>query len=135
MRKYIFIISTILLLVLAGFFAYLYYYGISDGYRVGRLIKFSRKGIVFKTYEGELVQEGFSRGSGVNSKDFYFSVCDEAIADSLNKVLGRDVKVHYIQYLKSLPWRGENYNDLNDKPGQYIIDRIEKVEERQDIGF
>jgi hypothetical protein len=31
--------------------------------------------------------------------------------------------------LRSLPWRGDNYNVQNHEDGQYIVDRIELVSE------
>ena len=91
--------------------------------------KFSRKGNVFKTWEGEMLQQGFGqRGGNFNAQYFYFSVLDERIADSLEHgALGKIVRVHYVQYRRHLPWRGENYNVQNQEPGQYIVDRIEDV--------
>ena len=103
-------------------------------FREGYFQKFSRKGNIFKTYEGEFVLEGFGtrgaqRGNNFSANYFYFSVIDEQIADSLEKSIGKMVKVHYTQYLRSLPWRGDNYNAKNQEKGQYIVDRIELVTE------
>lgn len=69
------------------------------------------------------------RGGAINTNNFFFSVSDVKLADTLDKCIGKSVKVHYIQYRKSLPWRGENYNGKNQENGQYIIDRIENVSE------
>jgi len=133
MRKVIFF--SILFLLLAGtVYVYWYYYKeYSSGVRDGRLLKFSRKGYLFKTYEGQ-VQYGIgSINSGsYNPNYFYFSVTDETIADSLSKCAGKMVNLHYVQYLRSLPWRGENYNNgdaKNQERGQYIVDRIISVGE------
>ena len=64
---------------------------------------------------------------------------DQKIADSLEANIGKNVKLHYTQYRKSLPWRGDNYNGKNIETGQYIIDRIESIREvnpnQQQIGF
>ena len=54
---------------------------------------------------------------------------DLSLIDTLNKSIGKMIKVHYVQYRKSLPWRGDNYNGKNQENGQYMIDRIEKVSE------
>ncbi|MFZ9003546.1 MAG: 6-phosphogluconate dehydrogenase, partial [Robiginitalea sp.] len=49
-------IAAFLLLILAGIFAFVYYVPYSEGVRSGELIKFSRKGVLFKTWEGEISQ-------------------------------------------------------------------------------
>lgn len=132
MRKFAFLLFVLVLLFGTGYVYWFYYNSFSDGTREGILFKFSRKGNIFKTYEGEMVQPGLRSTSGgvINSNNFYFSVTDVKIADSLEKVIGKTVNVHYVQYRKSLPWRGENYNGRqNQENGQYIIDRIERVSE------
>lgn len=132
MRKIFFLSISTLLLILAGFIYWFYYHSYADGFREGYFQDFSRKGNVFKTYEGELVLEGFgSRGRtqkrNFSANYFYFSVVDESVADSLEKCIGKIVKVHYTQYLKSLPWHGDNNNDRNQDGGQYIVDKIVSV--------
>jgi hypothetical protein len=134
MRKSIFIVVVMILLGLTVYVYWFYYRSYGDGFREGYFQKFSRKGNIFKTYEGELLLEGFGarglpRGNNFSANYFYFSVIDEPIADSLEKSIGKTVKVHYTQYLRSLPWRGDNYNVKNLEDGQYIVDRIEWVSE------
>jgi len=130
MRRFIAIFSIVFVLAAVAYGYFMYYYQFSTGSRSGQLIKFSRKGMVFKTHEGVIVQSGFARGAGatVRSKDFHFSVCDPAIADSLTRCSDKKVELHYVQYRKSLPWRGDNYNGINEENGQYIIDQILRVE-------
>ncbi len=131
--KTIFLTILFLLLLATGYIYWFYFNIYSDGIREGILFKFSRKGNVFKTYEGELIQPGLKsiQGGTINSNNFFFSVTDLQIADSLERIIGKNVNVHYVQYRKSLPWRGDNYNGKtqNQENGQYIIDRIEKVSE------
>lgn len=131
MRKFIFLFILFFALFGTGYVYWFYYNSYSDGQRDGVLIKLSRKGNVFKTWEGEIIQQGLRsiQGGTINSNNFSFSVADLKLADSLNKCTGKLIKVHYIQYRKSLPWRGENYNGKNQENGQYIIDRIESVSE------
>lgn len=134
MRKAIFIIIVTLVLALTGYTYWFYYRSYGDGFREGYFQKFSRKGNIFKTYEGELVLEGFGsrgmpKGTNFSANYFYFSAVDEQIADSLEKSIGKTIKVHYTQYLRSLPWRGDNYSAKNQEAGQYIVDRIELVAE------
>jgi len=49
----LFLISAI---VIAGFFSFVYFMHYSNGVRAGKLVKFSSKGVVFKTWEGEISQ-------------------------------------------------------------------------------
>ncbi len=131
MRKVVFLV-IFLLLVSVTFYMYWYYYNAAGaGTKEGMLQNFARRGNVFKTYEGDMIQMGFGmRGSSISSNVFHFSVADERIADSLeHHCQGKLVLLHYTQYRRSLPWRGENYTSKNpdQKPGQYIVDRIEQV--------
>jgi hypothetical protein len=85
---------------------------------------------VFKTHEGEIIQLGFGqRGTAINAQYFYFSVADERLADTLEKSLGKIIKVHYTQYRRNLPWRGEDYNKQNPEKGQYVVDQLTQVKE------
>lgn len=131
MRKVIVFSTLIIVLAVAGYVYWFYYNAYSDGYREGVLQKFSRRGNVFKTYEGEMIQMGFGsrNGSGaINANYFYFSVDDGAVADSLNACTGKLVKLHYTQYRRTLPWRGEHYNYKNADNGQYIVDKVVDVQ-------
>lgn len=133
MRKVIFL-SIFILLVSVTFYTYWYFYNVAgEGTKEGMLQNFSRRGNVFKTFEGDMIQMGFGmRGSSLASNNFHFSVANEQIADSLeHHCQGKMVQLHYVQYRRSLPWRGENYTSKNpdQKPGQYMVDRIENVRE------
>jgi hypothetical protein len=123
------LVVLLVLLLIAGWVYWYYYNPYSDGTREGLVQKFSRKGSLFKTWEGEMQQQGFGmRGANYSSKVFYFSVASNAVADSLEHgAQGKIVRLHYVQYRRSLPWRGDNYNGRNEEPGQYIVDRIEQV--------
>jgi hypothetical protein len=137
MKKIVFLSILFLLLFGAGYIYWFYFNSFSDGSREGLLIKCSRKGNIFKTYEGEMVQPGLRsvQGGVINTNNFFFSVIDAKLADSMDKIGVKTVKVHYIQYRKSLPWRGENYNGKNQENGQYIVDRIISVSEPVNVGF
>jgi hypothetical protein len=130
MRGFLIALLSVLLVVF-GYCYWNYYKVYSDGSREGILFKISRKGDIFKTFEGEIQQPGLRSLStgGLNTNNLFFSVENKAIADSLNACLGKTVKVHYTQYRKSLPWRGENYDGKNGEKGQYIVDKIEEVRE------
>ena len=131
MRKIIAVIIFTMVLILAGYTYWFYFNSYSDGYREGILQKFSRRGNIFKTNEGEMVLLGFGQRSNgmINSNFFYFSVTDKSLADSLDKCMGKSMRLHYIQYRKSLPWRGDNYNGKNSETGQYVVDHIDNVKD------
>jgi hypothetical protein len=67
----------------------------SDGERAGILQKFSRKGWLCKTYEGELAM---SIVPGVTPTIWEFSVRDEAVIPKLRNSLGRRVVLHYTEH-------------------------------------
>jgi hypothetical protein len=112
-RKLIKWIISLLVIVLIIFFYWKYFYTYSDGYRAGLLQKFSRKGTIFKTYEGELVLSSVSGSSGNNSaviasEKFYFSVRLDSLAARLDTLQGRSVIVHYRQKNAPVFWRGDS---------------------------
>jgi hypothetical protein len=106
LRKILFIFITTIVLGITLFFTFLYYATYSEGDRTGELIKFSSKGYVFKTWEGEISQ-GIS-----GAQIFKFSVLDkdQKVIDQLKEYQGKYVKVTYIERYKSFPWWGDtNY--------------------------
>ena len=56
MKKILAIIISILIAITVGYFLFIYYVTYSEGYRAGELVKFSHKGVMFKTWEGEISQ-------------------------------------------------------------------------------
>ncbi len=135
MRKVIFFTILILLLSATGYIYWQYYYIYESGKREGILYSFSIKGSVFKTYEGVIMQPGLrpARTGGLNTNEFHFSVTDAVLADSLDKCNGKQIEIHYNRYRKSLPWRGENYNNDNKDKGQFIVDKITSVKQADPI--
>jgi hypothetical protein len=51
------------------------------GKKIGRIVKFSKQGMFYKTWEGELIRGGLSDGSGSFGGSFHFTVEDSAMAD------------------------------------------------------
>ena len=74
-------------------------YSYSSGERVGYLNKFSRKGWLCKTYEGEVSMVNLP---GQLAGTFEFTVRNDSIAALLNKAQGQRVAVSYTQH-KGLP--------------------------------
>jgi len=117
MKKFLGISTIIIVLFLAGFFYWHYYYTYSEGNRTGLLQKFSHKGNLFKTYEGELVLSSIqsTAGVGLASEKFYFSVADDSLAAKMMNYEGHKVTLHYQQKNASIPWRGDS---------EYIVDKM-----------
>ena len=76
-----------------------------------------QKGYIFKTYEGKLIQSGFrsTTPGSIQSYEFEFSIENKKIADSLMLNSGKEVELHYKEYLGSVPWRGYS---------EFIVDSI-----------
>lgn len=107
MRK--FSVVTILLIILAGaaFFYFRFYFVFGEGVKSGELNYVVHKGVIFKTYEGKLIQAGFrAQTSGVQSHEFDFSVTNKELAERLMLLGGQNVELHYKEYFGALPWRG-----------------------------
>lgn len=103
MRKILFILTLVFLLGVAVYFAFVYYVPFSEGYRSGELIKFSRKGIIAKTWEGEISQ-GIS-----GAQIFEFSVEDGKgqVIEKLKDLQGKYVKVTYKERYSTFFWLGD----------------------------
>ncbi|MEM8506915.1 MAG: 6-phosphogluconate dehydrogenase [Bacteroidota bacterium] len=103
MRKILFIAISVLLLGIAIYFAFIYYVSFSEGYRSGELIKFSRKGVLVKTWEGEISQ-GIS-----GAQIFTFSVEDseQEVIEKLKLYQGQYVKVTYKERYTTFFWWGD----------------------------
>ena len=89
----LFIILGSILAIALVWYAFIYFVPYSEGTRAGELIKFSSKGFVFKTWEGEISQ-GIS-----GAQIFSFSVLDKEkeVIDNLQEYQGQYVKVDYVE--------------------------------------
>lgn len=116
--KVITIITAILILALAVFIFFKYFFVFGTGVKAGELNQIVYKGWIWKTYEGRLIQTGFkgAKGSGsLQSNEFNFSVVKKEVAESLMRCSGKQVELHYKEYNGMLPWRGMQ---------RYIVDSI-----------
>ena len=125
MKKILWSISAILIVVLLIFGYWRFYFVLAEGTQAGTLNIFQKKGIMFKTYEGKIILSGFK--ANVQSNEFSFSVTKEDVAEQLLKVSGKEVNVHYKQYFGSLPWRGmqkfmvDSIYEVRGLPGESIL--------------
>jgi len=102
-------IGVLLLCLLVGVFVWWrYYFVFGEGVKAGNLNYLVKKGYVFKTWEGRLIQTGFRTPTpgAMQSNEFEFSVVDDSLARSLESASGKFVELRYKEYLHPLPWRG-----------------------------
>lgn len=116
-KKAISIISIVVLLVLIGICYYRYFFVFGEGVKAGELNYVVKKGYVFKTYEGKLIQSGIkSRQTGtLQNNEFEFSIANKDIADKMMANSGKFYELHYKEYKNTLPWRGFSV---------YVVDSI-----------
>lgn len=104
LKKTLWTIFAIILVALVVFCYWRYYFVFAEGTKAGQLNTFQLKGIIFKTYEGKIIQSGFK--ANVQSNEFEFSVTKESVANILLNNAGKEMELHYKSYFGSLPWRG-----------------------------
>ena len=116
--------TAIILVVLAGFIYFKFCFVYSEGTNEGDINYFQKEGIIFKTYEGKMIQTGYnSKNSNatIQSNEFKFSVADAAVAMEIDNRSSKQIKLHWKRYFGTLPWRGNS---------QFIVDRIVEVSQK-----
>ena len=108
MKKFLRITAIILIVGLGLFVYWRYFWVFGEGVKAGQLNQVVKKGFLFKTYEGILIQSGFkgSTAGTIQSYEFKFSVVDDAIANKLMTNSGKEFELHYKEYMGTVPWRG-----------------------------
>ena len=122
MKKFFSIFLLIIILALAGFIYVRYYFPLGYGVKSGELNYCVKKGYLFKTYEGKLIQSGIRSLSPntIQSYDFEFSVTNEKVAQTLMSNSGKVFDLHYTEYNGALPWRGFS---------KYVVDSIVAIKD------
>ncbi len=112
-RKFILYFILALAVMVTAYFSFVYYASYSEGVRSGQLIKFSHKGVIFKTWEGEISQ-GIS-----GSQIFSFSVLDkdEKLIADLKNLEGQYVKLTYKERYRTFSWWGDS---------KYFVTEVQK---------
>lgn len=117
------ILWTILIVAIAVL-AFLYWGTYEEGVMSGKVIRISKKGMIFKTYEAKLGLESFGalRGTSPIAETFDFSIergNDAVIKDLENVALtGERVNIHYKKRYLKVPWRGST---------RYFATRVERI--------
>ena len=122
MKKFLSIFVSLLILGLALFILFRYYFVFGRGVKAGILNYVVEKGYIFKTFEGKMIQTGLKSTSptSMQSNEFVFSIADAAIAQKLMMSSGKEVIVHYKEYQGAVPWRGYS---------EFIVDSVISVSE------
>jgi hypothetical protein len=117
MKRFLTIFLLAIIILGGVWFAWHFYWVFGEGVKAGQLNNFMKKGYVFKTYEGKLIQTGFQGGGSgsVQSNEFRFSVTNESVAGKLMSNSGQVFELHYKEYMGALPWRGTTV---------YIVDSV-----------
>jgi hypothetical protein len=116
MKKHLWkvILFLVVVLTIGGYVRYFWVFG--TGAKSGELNYIVHKGVLFKTYEGKMVQTGIRSQYGTfESLEFLFSVEDPVVAQQLMANSGNQFNLHYREYLAALPWRGHT---------KYVVDSI-----------
>jgi hypothetical protein len=127
MKKFILIVIVIVL-ILIGVGAYFFFGNYSEGYRAGTMIKFSKKGTIIKTYEGQLNlgmilndnPDHTSTTQVNNLWEFTVGSGQDSVIAVINDALlnGKRVKLHYNEKFYQFFWRGDT---------KYFVDQAEIV--------
>lgn len=93
--RLLFWLLLIVVAALSAWTAFSLHWAYSEGDRAGVLQKFSKKGWLCKTYEGELA---LYIVGGVAPQIWYFSTRDEELAKKLSAEVGNNIQVHYTEH-------------------------------------
>jgi hypothetical protein len=115
------------LLILIAIFCFLNWGVYDEGIRAGVVVRISKKGVIFKTYEGQLNLQSFGALKGttplVQTFDFSVEKNRKDIVRELETVAltGERVSLHYMKRYAIFPWKGNT---------KYFITEVEREGER-----
>lgn len=114
-------IMIFLFIALAVLIYFKYFFVFGEGSKAGELNFIVKKGYLFKTYEGRVIQTGYKTKvpGSIQSNEFEFSVVDKKVANQLMSNSGAFLELHYKEYLGALPWRGMS---------KYVVDSIISIQ-------
>ena len=117
-RKGCWIFIGTVLIALTIFLYARFFFVFGEGVKTGQLNFVVYKGYIFKTYEGKLIQSGLRSGptsGSIQSNEFLFSIDNKTVAQKLMLSGGKEVDLHYKEYMAPIPWRGYS---------KYVVDSI-----------
>ena len=117
MKKILIKFLVVFILALIGYASFIYFGTYSEGVRAGELVQFSSKGMLIKTWEGEISQ-GVSEGQlfKVSAQDK-----EKEVIQNLKDFQGKYVKLHYFERYNNIFWLGDT---------KFFITKVEEDTER-----
>jgi flagellar basal body-associated protein FliL len=129
-KKILRTILAVIILIFVGVMLFVYFATYSSGVRAGIVLKVSKRGAIFKTYEGQLDIMSFGaikKSENQFSQTFEFSVykSHEGLIKDLEQAAlnGTRVNLRYEEKYAILPWRGET---------KYFITEVERLPSKPD---
>jgi hypothetical protein len=117
--RLLFWLLLIVVALIAAWTAFSLSWAYSEGDRAGVLQKFSKKGWLCKTYEGELA---LYIVGGVAPQIWAFSTRDEALAKQLSGAVGKNIQLHYAEHrgvptqcFAETPYFAESFRVVDDR--------------------
>jgi len=123
MKKFFVTLSLLVLLAALGAGAFLYWGTYETGVMAGKVLRVSKKGMLFKTHEGKLSLDTFGalKGSSPIAETFDFSVegSEQEVLRDLGDVAltGERVSLHFEKKYMHFVWRGDT---------KYFITEVER---------
>lgn len=119
-RLFIGVITLGVLVLMFSFLMTKVAYSVGD--RAGVISKFSKKGVLFKTYEGELNEGAQGQMGNMVNRLWAFTVDsdDPVVVQRLEDAMltGRRIKVHYEQRYMKFSWMGDT---------EYFVTEVEEA--------
>lgn len=114
--KRLFWVLLLSLIVFSGAYYVYRTYTLSEGTRTGVLFKISKKGKIFKTFEGQLQLAG----TAIMNKEstFEFSVANAEVYRTIQNLEGKNVRLHYKEMVDAFPWQGDT---------NYMVYKVEEI--------
>jgi len=106
-------IIIVVLVLFIGALAFFYFGKFSEGYRSGKVMKVSKRGVIFKTWEGQMDLQTFGAvrdNKNMVTETFKFSIENnpgliKQLEDAA--LAGERVNLHYYERYIKVPWRGD----------------------------
>ncbi|MCI4669308.1 MAG: 6-phosphogluconate dehydrogenase [Bacteroidia bacterium] len=114
--------SLISLLILAGYLSFARFATYSDGNRTGKVSKLSKKGVLWKTWEGSLNEGGHEGGASADKWLFSIYPGDNEIVEKIKEAQDKNqtVNLHYRERFFVVSFWGDT---------KYFIDDVNVVED------
>lgn len=117
-------VLVVVIILLIGGFCFFYFVSYEDGYWAGKVLSVSKKGVIFKTYEGRLSMESFGALKNTSPiaevRDFSVEKSNEKVLKELEEVAlsGERVNLKFKRMFTRFFWRGDT---------KYFVTEVERL--------